>query len=233
MEAKAKHLKTICVIPAFNEASTLADVLDSIAGLFDETIVVDDGSSDNTYELAKGKGVIAVRQPLNRGQGSALETGNRLAFELGADLVLHFDADGQFLASEIKDILAPIINDECDVVFGSRFLGKKSNMPALKTLVIFPLARMVNGFFGIRTTDPQSGFRAMNRKALSLIKIRNDGSAHCSEILYKASQLGLRIKEVPITVVYNEFGQGLFGGKGSGKGGFRIIKDLIFQKIID
>lgn len=224
--------KVICVIPAFNEEKTLAAVLDSISGMFDEVIVVDDGSSDDTFQIAKEKGVVALRHPLNRGQGAALETGNRMAKKMGTDIVLHFDADGQFLANEIKDVLRPILEDECDVVFGSRFLGKKSNMPVFKTKILFPIARLVNYFFGITTTDPQSGFRAMNKKALSLIRISNDGSAHCSEILFKVSKLRLRIKEVPITVIYNEFGQGLLGGKGRGKGGITIIKDLIIQKII-
>lgn len=228
----SQKLKIICVIPAFNEEKTLAKVLESIQGMFSEVIVVDDGSADRTHEIAKEQNVIALRHPLNRGQGASLETGDELARELKADVVLHFDADGQFLANEIKEMLAPIIKKESDVVFGSRFLGKKSNMPLFKTVILFPIARLVNLFLGIRTSDPQSGFRALNKKALSLIRIQNDGSAHCSEILYKASHLDLRIKEIPITVVYNEFGQGLFGGKGSGKGGVRIIKDLIIQKII-
>ena len=85
----------------------------------------------------------------------------------------------------------------------------------------------------IKLTDPQSGFRALNRKAIEKIVIEQDGSAHCSEILYKANINKLRIKETPMTVIYNEYGQSLFQGKGRKKGGIQIIKDLLLARIID
>jgi polyprenyl-phospho-N-acetylgalactosaminyl synthase len=225
--------KIFCVIPVFNESGVIGKVIDEVRPLVDGLIIVDDGSCDDTARISADHGATVVSHILNRGQGAALETGNSYCLQQGADIVFHFDGDGQFLTDEIKDVLEPLEKDECDIVFGSRFLGKETKMPVLKKHVLFPLARIFNQTLGVRTTDPQCGFRAMNRLALEKIKINNDGSAHCSEILEKASRFKLRIKEVPITVVYNEFGQGMFGGKGSGKGGFRIIKDIIIQKIID
>ncbi len=225
--------KIYCVIPAFNEAGVIGKVISEVRPMVDKLIVVDDGSADETASCSKENGATVLRHILNRGQGAALETGNQFCLAEGADIVFHFDGDGQFLVSEIKDVLEPLLKDECDIVFGSRFLGKKTAMPFFKKNILFPLARIFNRLLGVKTTDPQSGFRAMNRAALQKIRILSDGSAHCSEILEKAGRLKLRIKEVPITVVYKEFGQGMFGGKGSGKGGFRIIKDLIMQKIID
>jgi polyprenyl-phospho-N-acetylgalactosaminyl synthase len=225
--------KIVCIIPAFNEADVIGKVIRDVKPLVDELVVVDDGSSDDTAKISAENGATVLCHIINRGQGAALETGNEYCLKRDVDIVFHFDGDGQFLTSEIKDVLEPLEKDECDIVFGSRFLGTKTKMPVFKKYIMFPAARIFNQMLGIRTTDPQSGFRAMSRKALEKIRINNDGSAHCSEILEKASRLKLRIKEVPITVVYTEFGQGLFGGKGSGKGGFRIIKDLIIQKIID
>ncbi len=230
---KVMNKKIFCIIPAFNEEGKIAKVIKDVFPFFDKIIIVDDGSFDNTYKEAKKSGVVVLRHLINRGQGAALETGNQYALKNGVDFVVHFDADGQFLSDEINDILEPLKDDKYDIVFGSRFLGKKNNMPFFKKNILFPVARLINLFLGVKTTDPQSGFRAMNRKALEKIKIKNDGSAHCSEILSKAFKFKLKIKEIPITVLYDEFGQGIFGGKGKGSGGIKIIKDLIIQKIIE
>jgi len=172
-----------------------------------------------------------LQHKINRGQGASLETGNQYAFNSGADIIVHFDADGQFLVKEIKDIIQPIIQENYDVVLGSRFLEKKSKMPWLKKNILFPVARLVNKIFaGIDLKDPQNGFRAFRAQLTPKLKMQQDGSAHCSEFLYKAFRHQLKIKEVPITVHYQKFGQGLFSGKGRGTGGLKIIKDLIFKK---
>jgi len=140
---------------------------------------------------------------------------------------VHFDADGQFMAQEIKDIIAPITAGEADVVFGSRFLSKKSNIPRLKKYFILPLAKIVNRIFlGVNLTDPQSGFRAMTATAAKKIKIEQDGMAHCSEIMYKAFSNNFKVKEIPITVIYHNFGQRFSGG-------LKILKDLLISRIIN
>jgi len=214
------------VVPAYNEEKRIGQVLDDLSLLPYKTIVVDDASTDKTVKIVSAySNVVLLRHKINRDQGAALQTGNQYALSHGADLIVHFDADGQFLTSEIKDVLAPIINDNYDIVFGSRFLDKKSDIPAFKKNVIFPLARLVNRIFlGIKTSDPQSGFRAMTRSVAERIVIEQDGKAHCSEIMAKAFEYKLRIKEVPITVIYHEFGQSMSHG-------FKILKDLLFSKI--
>jgi glycosyltransferase involved in cell wall biosynthesis len=227
-------MKIFCIVPAYNEEKNIKKTIKDLKETQYEIIIVDDCSCDNTYKVAKENTKYVIRHPINRGQGAALETGNQYAKKLGADIVVHFDADGQFLVKEIKDIVEPIVNGECDVVFGSRFLGKKSNMPWFKEQVIMRLGRLMNKIiFNIDLTDPQNGFRAMNLKALNKIKIQNDGSAHCSEIIYKTVKNKLKYKEIPITVIYNEFGQGILGGKGRGTGGLRILRDLFIGKIIE
>jgi hypothetical protein len=156
----------------------------------------------------------------------------REIFEIGLDPAVNieelFEAGNVDLVintEEIPDILEPIIKDAYAVSFGSRFLSKKSEIPWFKKHVIMRLAKAINYIFlGVNTSDPQSGFRAMNKEALRKIKIEHDGMAHCSEILAKTNKYGLVFKEVPITVIYNEFGQSL----GSG---FKTIKDLLINKI--
>lgn len=219
--------KVIAVIPAYNEEKNIAKVVKEVKNYVDRVVVVDDGSKDKTSFLSQSQGAEVIRHLINRGQGAALETGNQYALKKGADIIVHFDADGQFLAKEIQEIVEPIKRNEADVVFGSRFLKKKSKIPWFKERVIIPLARLVNKlFFHISLTDPQSGFRALSSKAAREIKIENDGMAHCSEIMGKAFTNNFRVKEVSTTVIYHNFGQNLGHG-------FKIVKDLFFKKLID
>lgn len=219
-------MKIACVIPAWNEEKNITKVVSGVMPYVQEIIVVDDASCDRTSELARAAGAIVLRHPINRGQGAALQTGNDYALQNGADIIVHFDADDQFAADEIKDMTAPLLADQADIVFGSRFLGKKSNFPFIKKYIIMPLARVFTRWFlGIKLSDPQNGFRALNRRAAETIKISNREMAHNSEIQTKAYQAKLRIAEVPITVVYHDFGQRLGGG-------FKIAKDLLIHKII-
>lgn len=220
-------MKTCCVIPAFNEEKKIKKVIQEVLPKVDEVIVVDDCSSDKTAEEAKKEGALVLKHLINRGQGAALQTGNEFALKSKADIIVHFDADGQFLAEEIKDVITPLLNKEVDIVFGSRFLEKKSQIPKIKKYIIFPIAQLVNKLFlGINLSDPQSGFRAMTRQSAKMIKIEQDRMAHCSEIMQKSFKNNLKIKEVPITVLYEDFGQ-KFGG------GIKIIKELILGKLLN
>lgn len=237
MKINQINMKTFCVIPAYNEEKNIFTTISQVLPRVDFLIIVDDCSRDQTYEQScrilsseninselKNKLKI-LRHPINLGQGASLQTGNEYALKNGADIIIHFDADGQFLAEEISQVVAPIKKGEADIVFGSRFLNIKSDLPAFKKNIIMPLAKIFNFmFFGIKTSDPQSGFRAMTREVAEKIKIENNRMAHCTEILAKAHKYKFRIEEVPITVLYKEFGQKFSGG-------FRIIKDLFFRKI--
>lgn len=219
-------MKVFVVIPAYNEAKNIGKVLRDLSLLPYQVVVVDDASQDKTCEFVlKFPKVILLHHRLNRYQGAALETGNQYALKNGADIIVHFDADGQFLVADIAELIKPIIKDDYQVVLGSRFLGKKSELPKLKEYLFFPLARLVNYlFFNVTTTDPQSGLRAFSKEVADKLSIEQDGMAHCSEILAKIFQYKLKVKEVPITVLYHHFGQN-FGG------GLKIIRDLLFSKI--
>jgi glycosyltransferase involved in cell wall biosynthesis len=219
-------MKKICVIPAYNEAKNITEVVNRVRPFVDEIVIVDDCSQDETANIANTLNVKVLRHPINRGQGAALQTGNDYALKNQADIIIHFDADNQFQAEEIPDLTKPIELGQADAVLGSRFLSKKSDLPVFKKIVIMPLARIFNKlFFNIQLSDPQSGFRALSYKAAQQIKIKNDGMAHCSEILHQLYTNKIKTIEVPITVIYHEYGQKFSGG-------FRIIKDILIKKII-
>lgn len=198
-------MRIAAVIPALNESSRIGPVIRGVRSFADLVIVVDDGSVDQTAEVAKKAGAVTLRHVLNRGQGAALKTGTEAALQLGADIIVHVDADGQHDPSMIKTLADPIIHGEADVVLGSRFLGiDPTGMPWIRKQY-FKLGRMFNTFFlGVSTkvTDPQSGARAMNRKAAQKIDFVQDRAAHCSEILAIVTRSDLRWKEVPVHVRY-------------------------------
>jgi glycosyltransferase involved in cell wall biosynthesis len=221
------------VIPAYNEEKNIAKVIASLRPLYERIIVVDDCSQDKTAQLAQAAGALVLRHPLNRGQGAALETGDRFALSCGAEIIVHFDADGQFLAEDIAALTAPILAGRADIVLGSRFMGEESDMPVFKKKIIMPLARFfLSVFYGAVLTDPQNGFRALSRKVAERLQIENDGAAHCTEIIAKTLKNSWRYEEVPVRVIYEHFGQGLFSGKGRGTGGLKIIKSLFMQKFL-
>lgn len=219
-------MKIFCVIPAYNEEKNIVKVIKDVTPYVDEIVVVDDCSKDATAKLASETGVAVLSHIINRGQGASLQTGNEYALKNNADIIIHFDADDQFLASEIPDMLKPIINNKADIVFGSRFLGKETNFPFVKKYIIMPLAQIFSRtVLGVKLSDPQNGFRALSREAAQKIVIDNRQMAHASEIQVKAFQQKLRIAEVPITVIYHHFGQKLSGG-------FIVMRDLLIHKII-
>lgn len=221
-----KH-KIIIVIPAYNEENNIGLVLTKLSRYPYNIVVVDDGSTDATADMVKTfPRVNLIRHMLNRGMGAALQTGNEAAIQLGADIIVHFDADGQMLVSEIDNMVKPIITGIVDVTLGSRFLSKKSNIPFFKKYFILKPARLINWIFtGLWLTDAHNGWRAFTRDAAEKFQIKQDRMAHNTEIVHAINKFKLRYKEVPVTVVYNEFGQGMAGGA-------RIIKDLILSKFV-
>ena len=149
---------------------------------------------------------------------------------MDAEIVIHFDADGQHTATDINKLVEPIINNESDIVFGSRFLNNQSsqNIPFIKKIVL-QIARYVNWFYtGILLSDAHNGLRALNKKAISTIVISENKMAHASEILYLTKKNNLRYKEVPVTISYTSYSQ----KKGQGiLNSINILIHLIFKKI--
>lgn len=199
-------MKTVAVVPAFNEGARIREALLEIAPYVDEMVVVDDGSRDETWEVARNvPGVIALKHAVNRGQGAALKTGTEAALARGAGVVIHIDADGQHNPAAIPTLVQTLTEASVDVVFGSRFLGMDSvGMPLTRKLLLRGAKQFNALALGIpRTlTDPQSGFRALTRSAAADIQFYQDRMAHCSEILQLVTRSGLRWKEIPVEIRY-------------------------------
>lgn len=216
----------IAVVPAYNEEKSIGGVIRSLFLHADAIVVVDDGSRDATGAVAQDAGAHVIRHAINRGQGAALATGHAYALENGADYVVHFDADGQFDAEDIRPALSHMQENKADVLLGSRFLDSRSTVPWVKRRIFFPIARMVNGFSGaVPVSDAHNGFRILNRKALESIQITHDGMAHATEILTEIRRHGLEHVEYPVKVVYHEYGRG-FGE------GVRVVRDLVLGRFI-
>jgi len=199
-------VNVIAVMPAFEEAPRVKDAVVACRNFVNRVIVVDDGSRDETSLRAKEAGAIVLRHRVNRGQGAALRTGTRAALKLGADVVVHIDADGQHDPCFIPATIAPIVAGTHDVVFGSRFLGVKvEGMPWSRRFLAFGIRQFNTYALGIpyQVTDTQTGFRALSKSAAQGITFRQDEMAHCSEILRIVTR-GWRWKEVPVRIRYTD-----------------------------
>jgi len=213
------------IIPAHNEQDNIFGVIKSVQELTPNIIVVNDASTDRTQEIVKLLNCYMLEHMVNRGQGAALQTGTEFALQKGARIIVHFDADGQMLAKDIYRIITPILDEQADIVFGTRFLEKKSKIPWTKKYFILKPAIIFNWFFtGIKLSDAHNGFRALSQKAAQAIKITQDNMAHATEILDQVRAHDLNYTEVPVEIVYNQYGQKFTSG-------FKIIRDLIFAKI--
>ena len=196
-------MKVTIGIPAYNEEKNIAKIIIKLKKITDSIIVCDDGSSDMTSEIAKNLGVIVISHKKNMGYGAAIRTIFEKSAEIGSDILVTFDADGQHRIEDISRVLHPLENSEADIVIGSRFLGKQSNVPNYRKLGIKVITQVTNSSLKTKLTDSQSGFRAYSKQVLSKISLSEIGMGISTEILIKASSKGLRITEVPITILYS------------------------------
>lgn len=190
------------VIAAYNEATRLGNTLGELMSTCGNIVVVDDGSRDETFAIARDAGAWALRHPINRGQGAALQTGIDFALRSGAGIIVTFDADGQHDPADIPAILAPVLSGAADISLGSRFLGRTVGMPVSRRVVLKLAVLFTRIVSQIRVTDTHNGFRAFSRTAASKIRIFQDRMAHASEILDEIRRQQLRYVEVPVTIRY-------------------------------
>jgi len=194
------------VIAAYNEAkrlgNTLQMLINSVAEFSVTIVVVDDGSSDATFDMARTFPVWVLRHPINCGQGAALQTGIDFAVSQDAHAIVTFDADGQHDPNDIRMMLEPVLSGKADIALGSRFLGRTANVPWTRRLLLqaaILFTRMTNG---LKLTDTHNGFRAFSRRAAQTIRIRQPRMAHASEILDQIAKHRLSYVEVPVTIRY-------------------------------
>jgi glycosyltransferase involved in cell wall biosynthesis len=200
-------MKIFVVVPAYNEEKTIAKVMLDLMDMGFEIVVVDDGSSDDTYSIASSiikerkKGFLC-KHLLNRGLGAALRTGIEAALMEDPAVIVTFDADGQHDPQDILNVSKPIINDEADVAVGKRNFKE---MPFSKKFGNQIMNMITLIFYGIRVNDSQSGLRIFNRKAAETIIINARDYGVSSEIIGEVKRHNLRLKEVPIKTIYTDY----------------------------
>jgi glycosyltransferase involved in cell wall biosynthesis len=193
------------VIAAYNEARAIGRVLTDLAPLPYRIVVVDDGSADETAEVAARAGAEVLRHPINLGQGAALQTGIDYALVRGASHVVTFDADGQHRAEDISVLLAALSTHDADFALGSRFRGTAVELPTLRRLMLRAATLFTRVTTGLDVTDAHNGLRAMTRRGAARIRLRQNRMAHASEILHQIAASGLRYVEVPVTIQYSRY----------------------------
>lgn len=192
------------VIPAFNEENSIGKTVEESKKYVEEVVVVDDGSLDNTVNVASQAGAIVLRHASNLGYGAALATGFKYVRGNGADVLVVLDGDGQHNPADIPRIVDPILHGNADIVSGSRFMNNDSRggMPAYRKLGIGVVNKAWNYASKDTLTDTQCGFRAYSRDAIEKIEIKQAGMSASLEILDEAGQKSLRVVEVPISARY-------------------------------
>ena len=196
--------RVVAVIPAYNEERFIGSVVLQARKYADAVIVVDDGSTDATGEIAEAAGAIVVRHECNRGKGAALNTGFQMARRLVPLAVVTLDGDAQHLPAEINIVLEPILYGEADIVVGSRYLQKTNQTPRHRVWGHWMMTLLTNLASGTFLTDSQSGFRAFSSKAVNMISFSSDGFSVESEMQFLAREFNLRLVEVPITIRYSD-----------------------------
>ena len=197
-------MKIIVGIPAFNEEKNIAAIITKLADVTDTIIVCNDGSSDLTSDIAEKMGAFVINHEKNLGYGAAIRSIFLKAKELDGDILVTFDADGQHRIEDIEKVTKPIIDQEVDLVIGSRFLDEsEKEVPRYRKVGIKVITKITNASIKKQLTDSQSGFRAYSKKVLNELNPSELGMGISTEILIKASNKNFRITEVPIKILYS------------------------------
>jgi polyprenyl-phospho-N-acetylgalactosaminyl synthase len=206
------------VIPAFDEAAVIAEVIADVRLVFDHVVCVDDGSTDDTGEIARQSGAHLVRHPINLGQGAAIQTGVEYARKQpGAQVFATFDADGQHRVKDLIAMIDRLCIGDVDVVIGTRFGRQQgSRPPFLKRVVLQSAARLSRRGRRLGLTDTNNGLRVFNRTVADGLNITMSGMSHANEFVMLIAENRWRVVEQPVEVLYTEYskskGQPLLNG---------------------
>jgi glycosyltransferase involved in cell wall biosynthesis len=194
--------KIVAAIPCFNEERCIGSVVLKTKKFVNSVMVIDDGSSDATADVATEAGATVYRHNRNRGYGAAVRNALSKGRELGVDVLVILDGDGQHDPKDIPRLIRPLLGGEADVVVGSRFLQRGKRPPFYRRLGQRVLTAVTNVGSGRKISDSQSGFRAYSAKALKELSLAENGMSVSSEMQFAISKAGLRVAEVPINVSY-------------------------------
>jgi len=206
-------MRTLVVIPAYNEADNIAQVIAGVRAFFDgEVAVVDDGSADDTARAARAAGATVLRHPCNLGIGAAVQTGFLYAMDHGYDQVLRVDGDGQHDPSYIPRFLELLADGEADIVVGSRFLAREGYQSTLVRRAGIMILGVLSALVGARVTDPTSGYWGLSRRAVELLARYQPDDYPETQALVLAARAGCRIREVPVVMQARSAGRSSISG---------------------
>ena len=207
------------VVPAFNEAAVIGEVIADVRSVFDHVIVVDDGSADETGAIAHGAGAHLVRHPVNLGQGAAIQTGVEYARSRpGAEVFVTFDADGQHRVKDVLRMIDRLRTEDVDIVIGTRFAEPESStkVPFLKGLVLRTAVLLSARSRRLGLSDAHNGLRVFNRNVAQRLDITMNGMSHASEFIALIDENRWRVTEEPVEILYTDYsrskGQPLVNG---------------------
>ena len=206
------------IVPAFNEASVIGDVVADLRAVFDHVVCVDDGSRDDTAEVALRAGAHVVSHPVNLGQGAAIQTGVEYARrQPGASVFGTYDADGQRRGDEVRALIDRMSAGDVDIVIGTRFgAGKDKQIPPLKRMILRAAARLSPSSQRLGLTDSHNGLRVFDRTVADHLNLPMSGMSHASEFITLIAENHWRVVEQPVEIVYTEYsmskGQPLLNG---------------------
>lgn len=228
-------MRVCVVIPAYNEGKVIKSVIKKARKEFEKTkheidiVLINDGSADNTADEAKKAGAIIINHILNSGAGGATATGLSFANQNNYDLAVTMDADGQHSPKDVVSGIEFALKNDIDLAIGSRLIDSRG-MSRVKVLGNKGLSFITYVLFGVNVTDSQSGLRVYSRKALEQLRWKTSGYEFCSEMIWRANQLHLKIAEYPIEAIYTDYSR----AKGQNNwNAINIVKRLIKQRIVE
>ncbi|MGB3859281.1 MAG: glycosyltransferase family 2 protein [Ornithinimicrobium sp.] len=196
----------VLVIPLYNEASIIGEVLAEAMQVFPSVICVDDASTDGSAERAERAGAVVVRHPFNLGQGAALQTGVEFALRVGdAAYLVTFDADGQHQVVDAAAMVEHARQRDLAIVFGSRFMDKRTKPGVLRKVVLKTAVWITNQQTGMRLSDAHNGLRVIRRDAAAGLDLRQNRMAHATEIVLQLGRTKLPWGEYPVHVLYTDY----------------------------
>src|ERR1700761_1432832 len=218
MGTQSQYPDAWIVIPAFNEAAVIGEVIADVRAVFDHVVCVDDGSADDTGEVARRAGAHLVRHPINLGQGAAIQTGVEYARkQSGARVFATFDADGQHRVKDVSAMIERLCAGDVDIVIGTRFGAPQgSRPPFLKRIVLRTAARLSRRGRRLGLNDTNHGLRVFNKTVADGLNLTMNGMSHANEFVMLIAENRWRVAELPVEVLYTEYskskGQPLLNG---------------------
>ena len=226
-EAGPRYDDSWLVVPLYNEATVIGQVIEDAKGTFTNIVCVDDGSSDGSAAIARQHGARVIEHPFNLGQGAALQTGMEFVRrQTNARYIVTFDADGQHSVADAAAMVDRARAEDLAIIFGSRFLDDATQVGWSKKLVLKTAAAVTKQRTGLDLTDAHNGLRLLRRDALQQVALRQDGMAHASEIVSQLAGTGLPWAEMPVHIAYTDYskakGQSLLNS-------VNILVDLVMR----